>query len=112
MLQVKEVELSIVVPVKGQPGRCVGTLVRRVHSDMSLPEIIKGVRKEYGEQTEGCIYLDPENYRQSVHDWNIRHVVSAESLDEKHTPKVPEKIVQDALVEDLEAESHGYTCQD
>lgn len=91
----KEVELAIVVPVKGQPGRCVGTLVRRVPEDMTLPEIIKGVRKELGDETEGCIFLDPENYRQSVHDWNI-----------KHTPKVqavPEKIPQDALVEDLES---------
>lgn len=102
MLQVKEVELSIVVPVKGQPGRCVGTLVRRVHSDMSLPEIIKGVRKELGTETEGCIYLDPENYRQSVHDWNI-------SQTKKHA-KV-EKATE-ALVEALEASGHGYTCQD
>ena len=120
MLAIKEVELSIVVPVKGQPGRCVGTLVRRVHSDMSLPEIIKGVRKEIGTETEGCIYLDPENYRQSVHDWNIRQSkIKAQSI--------PEKIYQDALVEDLEdlpaslteahrecsaSPDHGYTCQD
>lgn len=104
MLAIKEVELSIVVPVKGQPGRCVGTLVRRVQSDMSLPEIIKGVRKELGTETEGCIYLDPENYRQSVHDWNIR----------QSKGKKAEKVdtVTEAPAEALEAEGHGYTCQD
>jgi hypothetical protein len=101
MLAIKEVELSIVVPVKGQPGRCVGTLVRRVHPDMSLPEIIKGVRKELGTETEGCIYLDPENYRQSVHDWNIRH-----------TLKAKEGKAIEAPVEALDPSGQGYTCQD
>lgn len=76
----KEVELSIVVPVKGQPGRFVGTLVRRVPEVMTLPEIIKEVRKELGTETEGCIYLDPENYRQSVHDWHIKHTAKLHKI--------------------------------
>lgn len=100
-VQVKEVELAIVVPVKGQPGRCVGTLVRRVHSDMSLPEVIKGVRKELGSETEGCIYLDPENYRQSVYDWNI-----------KRAPKVQEAKTVELHTEALDPSGQGYTCQD
>lgn len=104
-VDVKTVELAIVVPVKGQPGRCVGTLIRRVSSDMSLPEVIKGVRKELGSETEGCIYLDPENYRQSVHDWNIKRtkVQSGNEIGPKPI---------EAPTEALEAEGHGYTYQD
>lgn len=81
----KSVELAIVVPVQGQPGRCVGTLVRRVPEDMTLPEIIQRVRKEYGEETEGCIYLDPENYRQSVHDWNVKRAAKAKKAKPTET---------------------------
>lgn len=88
----KEVELSIVVPVKGQPGRCVGTLVRRVPEDMTLPEIIKGVRKELGDETEGCIFLDPENYRQSVHDWHIRQSKGKKTEKVEATQKPVEEV--------------------
>lgn len=95
-MNVKEVQLSIVVPVKGQPGRCVGTLVRRVPEDMTLPEIIKGVRKELGEETEGCIYLDPENYRQSVHDWNVKRAKKVQVVENATQEPVQEVSVSAA----------------
>lgn len=94
----KEVELSIVVPVKGQPGRCVGTLVRRVPEDMTLPEIIKGVRKELGEETEGCIFLDPENYRQSVHDWHIRSAAKLHKIQMNEKQEATQEPVEEVSV--------------
>lgn len=103
-VDVKTVELAIVVPVKGQPGRCVGTLVRRVHSDVPLFEVIKGVRKELGTETEGCIYLDPENYRQSVYDWNIKSAAKLHKIQMHEAVEAP--------VEAENPSGHGYTCQD
>ncbi len=91
---IKEVSLAIVVPVQGQPGRFVGTLVRRVPEKMTLPEIIKEVRKELGAETEGCIYLDPENYRQSVHDWYIKREAKLHKIlmNEKPTETPVEEV--------------------
>ncbi|QIG69835.1 hypothetical protein F67_I3_11_009 [Rhizobium phage RHph_I3_11] len=68
-VELKTVEIAIVLPVKGKPGKRVGTLVRRVPSEMSLPEIIKEVRHDMKDETEGVIFLDNTSFNQTLADF-------------------------------------------
>ncbi|QIG69377.1 hypothetical protein EVB79_007 [Rhizobium phage RHph_N3_13] len=68
-VELKTVEIAIVLPVKGKPGKRVGTLVRRVPEDMALPEIIKEVRQDMKDETEGVIFLDNSSFNQTLADF-------------------------------------------
>lgn len=66
---VKTVEIAIVLPVKHSVGKRVGTLMRRVPESMTLPEIIKQIRTEFKDDTEGVIFLDNNSFNQTLADF-------------------------------------------
>ena len=76
-VNMKSVEITIVQPVKGQPGKRLGTLMRRVPEEMTLPEIIQDVRKELKDETEGVIFLDNGSFNQTLADWKLKHEKAA-----------------------------------
>lgn len=66
MIELKTIEIAIVIPVKHSVGKRVGTLCRRVPEDMKLPEIIQQVRKDYKDDTEGVIFLDNNSFNETL----------------------------------------------
>lgn len=77
------VEIAIVLPVKHSVGKRVGTLVRRVPSEMSLPEIIKGVREDMKSETEGVIFLDNNSFNQTLADFKAKQEAKRGKQEEK-----------------------------
>lgn len=83
MIELKTIEIAIVIPVKHSVGKRVGTLCRRVPEDMKLPEIIQQVRKELKDETEGVIFLDNNSFNQTLADFKQKQEDKRAKSEEK-----------------------------
>jgi hypothetical protein len=81
-MQMKLVELAVVIPGRvgtGHPGRQVATVSERVPEDWSVPQTISHVRKEWGDDAEGVLFLKPESFQESVEEWLIKKAEKADA---------------------------------